>query len=82
YSNLLTTTLSNTKLNVEYKEISFGLFTKTVEIPSSGNWEREYGRYMFTRDKIEEIKEYVKSKGFSRYQSADATTNFINQFMN
>ena len=81
YSNLLTTTLSNTKLNVEYKEISFGLFTKTVEIPSSGNWEREYGRYMFTRDKIEEIKEYVKSKGFSRYQSADATTNFINQFM-
>ena len=82
YSNLLTTTLANTKLNVEYKEISFGLFTQTVEIPSSGNWEREYGRYMFTRDKIEEIKEYVKSNGFSRYQSADATTNFINQFMN
>ena len=80
YSRLLGSSMAKKKLNEEYKIIdSFGLNTE-VKVAGSGEWEDTQETWVFSKEDIEAIKEFVNEHGYGNIKEPGAIDLFLEQF--
>lgn len=80
YKEALDFTLSNVKSNE--KVIQVRLFGKDYKVtqPGSGSWNHSMETWNFTRNQIEEVKEYINTNGYGNYKSAEGLSEFRSTF--
>ena len=80
YSSLLESVLSNMKVNEEYKEIKYFGTSTEIKVPGSGDWKTDKSTWVFTKDDIEEVKEFVDTYGYGNIRESNALELFIEAF--
>ena len=80
YSSLLESALSNTRVNEEYKEIKYFGTSTEVKVAGSGEWQTDKSTWVFTKEDIEEVKEFVDIHGYGNIREPNALELFIEAF--
>lgn len=80
YKSLLESSLYNKKLNEEYKTIEYFGTSTEVKIAGSGTWQNQKSTWVFTKDDIEEVKEFVDTHGYGNIRESNALELFIEAF--
>lgn len=81
YSILLDKTLRNSKSDVEFAE--FNMFGKTykIEKPGTGTWDSGESTWYFTKEDIENAKEFISDNSYGKYGSGTGLGDFIDAFV-
>lgn len=77
---LLERALFNQKTGVEYITINeFGL-NETIEVAGSGEWEVSESTWTFTKEQLEEVREFTDTYGFGNIKVSNGIEKFLELF--